>query len=38
MQYYYFFKQQYAADDPAQDLAVLNTAARGMEGHGRKPL
>jgi len=24
MQYYYFFKQQYAADEPAQDLAVLN--------------
>ena len=24
MQYYYFFKQQYAVDDPAQDLAVLN--------------
>jgi alpha-L-rhamnosidase len=24
MQYYYFFKQQYAMDDPAQDLAVLN--------------
>jgi hypothetical protein len=24
MQYYYFFKQQYAADDPAQDWAVLN--------------
>ena len=24
MQYYYFFKQQYGADDPAQDLAVLN--------------
>ncbi len=23
MQYYYFFKQQYALDDPAQDLAVL---------------
>jgi alpha-L-rhamnosidase len=25
MQYYYFFKQQYALDDPKQDLAVLNT-------------
>jgi hypothetical protein len=24
MQYYYFFKLQYMADDPAQDLAVLN--------------
>lgn len=24
MQYYYFFKRQYAADDPAQDLSVLN--------------
>jgi len=24
MQYYYFFKRQYAADDPAQDLAVLD--------------
>jgi alpha-L-rhamnosidase len=24
MQYYYFFKQQYAMDDAAQDLAVLN--------------
>jgi hypothetical protein len=24
MQYYYFFKQQYAVDEPAQDLAVLN--------------
>ena len=24
MQYYYFFKQQYTADDPVQDLAVLN--------------
>jgi hypothetical protein len=24
MQYYYFFKQQYGADDPAQDLAVLD--------------
>ena len=24
MQYYYFFKQQYAADEPGQDLAVLN--------------
>ncbi|HUC84360.1 MAG TPA: trehalase family glycosidase [Candidatus Acidoferrales bacterium] len=24
MQYYYFFKQQYAADDATQDLAVLN--------------
>lgn len=25
MQYYYFFKQQYALDDPKQDLDVLNT-------------
>jgi hypothetical protein len=24
MQYYYYFKQQYAVDEPAQDLAVLN--------------
>jgi hypothetical protein len=25
MQYYYYFKQQYASDDPKQDLDVLNT-------------
>lgn len=25
MQYYYFFRQQYAADDTARDLSILNT-------------
>lgn len=37
MQYYYFFKQQYAADNAAQDLGVLNKLRVGWNDMAYSP-
>ena len=37
MQYYYFWKQRYAANDPAQDAAVLATMRREWRDQAESP-
>ncbi len=37
MQYYYFFKQQYAADSPEQDLSVLQTLRKEWKDMAESP-